>query len=86
MWVRMAVVPVDERGRLTIPKEMGIRDTRAVIIPAGSFIVAIPLPKEPHKEAEGWLDTDKTRVELKSLAESAAMEDASRRAGRRKQL
>jgi bifunctional DNA-binding transcriptional regulator/antitoxin component of YhaV-PrlF toxin-antitoxin module len=81
----MVVVPIDERGRLTIPKEIGIRDTRAIIIPAGSFIVAIPLPREPHREAEGWLDTDKTRSELKALAEEAAMEDAAKRARRRRQ-
>jgi bifunctional DNA-binding transcriptional regulator/antitoxin component of YhaV-PrlF toxin-antitoxin module len=81
----MAVVPIDERGRLTIPKEIGVRNTRAVIISAGSFIVAIPLPREPHREAEGWLDTDKTRSELKALAEEEAMEDAAQRARRRKQ-
>ena len=86
MWVKMAVVPVDERGRLTIPKELGIRNTRAILIPAGSFIVAIPLPENPVEKAEGWLKTGKTRVELKRLSEEKAREDAVSRAKRREQL
>jgi len=81
----MAVVPIDERGRLTIPKELGIRNTRAVIILAGSFIVAIPLPENPAKKAEGWLKTGKTREELKRLSEEHAREDAVSRAKRRGQ-
>jgi len=86
LWVRMTVVPVDERGRMTIPKGMGIRDGRAVVIPAGSFIVVIPLPKHPEEEAEGWLETDRSRKELKELAEKEAQRDAAERAKRRGQL
>lgn len=82
----MAIVTVDERGRLTVPKELGIRKTKAIIIPAGSFFVAIPLPKAPGEEAKGWLATSKSRIELKSLAEKAAFEDAVKRAKRREQL
>jgi bifunctional DNA-binding transcriptional regulator/antitoxin component of YhaV-PrlF toxin-antitoxin module len=81
----MAVVTVDERGRITIPKEMGIRGTRAVVIPAGSFIIAIPLPEKPEKVAEGWLETGKTREELGALAEEEAKKDATTRAKRRRQ-
>ncbi|MEM3549527.1 MAG: VapB-type antitoxin [Candidatus Bathyarchaeia archaeon] len=82
----MAVVKVDERGRMTVPKELGIRETKAIIIPAGSFFVAIPLPKTPHEKAKEWLTTSKSRRELKTLAEKAAGEDAVKRAKRRKQL
>ncbi|MEM3377940.1 MAG: VapB-type antitoxin [Candidatus Bathyarchaeia archaeon] len=82
----MAIVTVDERGRMTVPKELGIRKTKAIIISAGSFFVAIPLPKTPQEEAKGWLATSKSRTELKSLAEKAAFEDAVKRAKRRKQL
>ena len=81
----MAVVSVDDRGRLTIPKELGIRGTRAIIIPAGSFFVAIPLPEVPLEAAEGWLDSDKTRGQLKASADKHAAEDAVGRARRRKQ-
>jgi len=79
----MAIVKVDERGRITIPKKLGIRETKAVIIPAGSFFVTIPLPKTPHEKAKDWLATQKSRIELKVAAEKAAREDAAKR---RKQL
>jgi bifunctional DNA-binding transcriptional regulator/antitoxin component of YhaV-PrlF toxin-antitoxin module len=82
----MSVVEIDERGRMTVPKKLGLRKSRAIIIPAGSFFVTIPLPKAPQKEAEKWLDTSKEHKELKSLAEKAASEDAVNRAKRRHQL
>jgi len=77
----MPIVSVDARGRMTFPKEMGIKNTRAVIIHAGSFIVTIPLPQEPHKAAGGWLDTSKTRKELKTMTEKTAQDEANRRRG-----
>lgn len=80
----MSVVSVDERGRLTLPKNIGVRDTKAVVIPAGSFIVVIPLPRSPSAHAEGWLHTEKGARELKDEAEKAAMMDACERAKRRK--
>jgi bifunctional DNA-binding transcriptional regulator/antitoxin component of YhaV-PrlF toxin-antitoxin module len=82
----MTVVTVDERGRMTIPKAVGLRKTRVIIIPAGSFFVAIPLSKAPHEEAKGWLTTKQDKKKLKALAEKAATEDAVKRAKRRKQL
>lgn len=81
----MAIVNIDERGRMTIPKEMGVRKTRAIVIPAGSFIVTIPLPRAPHIEAESWLTTEKDRRKLKDSAEKTAREDAVKRAKRRRQ-
>lgn len=82
----MTIVAVDQRGRMTIPKEIGIRKTRAIVIPAGSFFVIIPLPKAPYREAKEWLTTKQERKMLKTLAEKAAEEDAVKRAKRRKQL
>ncbi len=82
---KMAVVSVDDRGRITIPKEMGIRNTRVIIIPAGSFLVTIPLPESPQTESEGWLETEKSREELQTLAEKQAGDDAIKRAKRRTQ-
>lgn len=81
----MAVVSVDERGRLSIPKELGIRSERAIVIPAGSFLVIVPVPKEPSQYAKGWLRTTRSRVELKATAERRARADAVSRARRRKQ-
>jgi bifunctional DNA-binding transcriptional regulator/antitoxin component of YhaV-PrlF toxin-antitoxin module len=82
----MSVVEIDERGRMTLPKKMGVRKSRALIIPAGSFFVTIPLPKNPQKEAEKWLPTSKERRELKIQAEKLAREDAVKRAKRRRRL
>ena len=82
----MAVVEIDERGRMTVPKKIGLKSSRALIIPAGTFFVTIPLPKAPQKEAEKWLPTSKKSNELKILAEKTAQEDAVNRAKRRHQL
>jgi len=82
----MTVVSVDDRGRITIPKEMGIRNTRAIIIPAGSFLVTIPLPESSQIESEEWLETEKSREELQALVEKLAEDDATKRAKRRNQV
>lgn len=82
----MTIVTVDDRGRMTIPKEIGVKKTRAIIIPAGPFFVTIPLPTAPYEQAKEWLTPQQDRKELKALAEKAAKEDAVKRAKRRKQL
>jgi len=82
----MTIVTVDERGRMTIPSEIGIRKARAIVIPAGSFFVAIPLPKAPHEVARLWLTTKEERKDLKVSAERTAKEDAVKRAKRRNQI
>jgi len=82
----MSIIEIDERGRMTIPSKMGIKKSRAIVIPAGSFFITIPLPKNPQKEAEGWLDTDKDVKVLKAEAGKLAQEDAVNRAKRRHQL
>ncbi len=84
--ITVSVVEIDERGRMTVPKKIGLRKTRAIVIPAGSFFVTVPLPKTPQKAAEKWLPTNKERKELKAEAEKLAMEDAVNRAKRRRQL
>ena len=76
------MVNVDERGRLTLPKETGVRKTRAVVIPAGSFIVIVPLPSKPSEYAKDRLKTEKERKELKKEAERLAREDAVKRVRR----
>ncbi len=66
---------------MVIPKEVGIRDTNAIVIPAESFLVVIPLPKTPEG---GWIITKKSRRELKDLAEKVGRKDAIEGARRRK--
>lgn len=82
----MAVVPVDDRGRITLPKDAVARGAKAVVIPAGSFVVVIPLPKEPLKHAGSWLPSKRSRQDLKKMAEVLAKRDAIKRARRRKQI
>jgi hypothetical protein len=71
---------------MTIPKKIGLKKSRAIVISAGSFFVTIPLPKTPQKEAENWLPTRKERKQLKTEAEKLARGDAVNRAKRRHQL
>ena len=78
----MAVVVVDERGRLTIPSEWRVKDTKATLIPAGPFLIIVPLPSQPLESSASWLDTKLSRKELKALAEKQGRKDAAKRAGR----
>jgi 4-hydroxyphenylpyruvate dioxygenase-like putative hemolysin len=82
----MSVVEIDERGRMTIPRKIGLKKSRAIVIPAGSFFITIPLPENPEKQAQNWLPTTKSSQELKKEAEELAKEDAVSRAKRRRQL
>jgi bifunctional DNA-binding transcriptional regulator/antitoxin component of YhaV-PrlF toxin-antitoxin module len=82
----LAVIVVDERGRLTIPSEYQVRKTRATIIPSGSFLIVVPLPSAPLEVSGGWLQSRLERRTLKDSADKAARKDAARRAKRRKQL
>jgi len=82
----LTVVEVDERGRMTVPREMGLRKAKAAVIPAGSFFVVIPLIGDPYKYAGGWLPTESEGEKLREIAEERAVEDAVGRARRRKQL
>jgi bifunctional DNA-binding transcriptional regulator/antitoxin component of YhaV-PrlF toxin-antitoxin module len=81
----MSVVEVDDRGRFTIPREIGLRSAKAVVISAGTFFVVIPLKGDPYKLATSWLKTDKTTEDLKREAEVLASEDAAKRLKRREE-
>lgn len=82
----MAVVAVDERGRLTIPSQLGVKDTKATLIPAGPFLIIVPIPSQPLEASANWLQTNIASKELKALAEKQARSDAVKRARRRKQI
>jgi len=84
MWVKMAtVVKIDERGRVTLPKDFCMRSGRAAVISAGTFLVFIPISSKPAEAARGWLKSKRERAELKKIAEKRAREDAVSRAKRR---
>ncbi len=59
---------------------------RAVKIRIGPYTIVILLKGDPKKYAEGWLDADKDRRDLKEEAKRLAREDATYRAKRRGQL
>ncbi len=80
----MSVVKIDNRGRLTLSRELRGRD-KAVVINAGTFIVVIPLPQHPEIHALGWLGSKKSTANLKEIAEEKASEDAVSRARRHRQ-
>ena len=82
----MSVVEIDDRGRMTIPKEIGLRGSKAAVIPAGSFFVVIPIIGDPYQVAGGWLDAGRDAKALKESADRKAAEDATGRAKRRRQL
>jgi virulence-associated protein VagC len=43
----MSLVEVDERGRVTIPKEMRTDAEKVLIIPLGESYMIVPIPKAP---------------------------------------
>jgi bifunctional DNA-binding transcriptional regulator/antitoxin component of YhaV-PrlF toxin-antitoxin module len=76
----LSVVEVDDRGRLTIPREIGLRGTKVVVIPASTYFIVLPLRGDSYQFAKNWLKTRQSVEELKHGAEEAAEDDA---AGRR---
>jgi bifunctional DNA-binding transcriptional regulator/antitoxin component of YhaV-PrlF toxin-antitoxin module len=80
----VSVVKIDERGRLTLPRELRDRD-KAVMINVGAFVVVIPLPKQPEVRALSWLNSKKNTRGLKEVAEEKAKEDAVSRSRRHRQ-
>lgn len=82
----MSIIKVDDRGRIILPKRLREGVRRVLLIPAGPFMLLIPLRGEPSEIAEGWLPSEMERTELKEIAEDMAKEDAVKRARRRGQL
>jgi len=81
----LSVVEVDDRGRFTIPKEIGLRGTKVIVIPASTYFIVLPLQSDPYKYAKNWLRTTKSTEKLKHEADEAAQEDAATRAKRREE-
>ena len=80
----MSLVKIDPRGRITIKGSQDIGD-RAIVIPAGTFYVVVPVGPQPKKTAKSWLSTKLSTKELKEKAEELAYQDAIERAKRRGQ-
>ena len=77
----MSVLELDNKGRLTIPKE--IRESlkigmKVLIINAGDHLKIIPLPSNPFGVLHGAFNTKKPFKELRKQAEMIGEKEASR--------
>ena len=77
----MDQVELDERGRITIPKDIrqNIKHQKFIIIQAGDHIKLIPIPPDPFKTLEGALNIP---TPFKTLREKATqqLEEETKRA------
>jgi len=78
-------LPTSVAERIKIPSELHVRDTKATLIPAGPFLIIVPIPSQPLVASASWLRTKLSNKELKALAEKQARKDAVKRARRRRQ-
>lgn len=78
------VSKVDDRGRITLPKEIAEPGSSVVIVYGAKYFFGIPI-REPLKDSSSWLKTDEKVEALKRGAEAAAFHDAHGRAKRRGQ-
>ena len=71
----MSIVELDDRGRLTIPKEIRRNldmGGKVLVINAGDHLKVIPLPADPFKILHGAFNTEKPFSELRRQAEKIA--------------
>ncbi|MGH9877691.1 MAG: hypothetical protein ACRD5H_08640 [Nitrososphaerales archaeon] len=53
-----------------------IREAKAVATPRGWLVDVLPFPKELLKEVSSWLRSERSRAELKKLAEGLARKES----------
>ncbi|MDG7008023.1 MAG: hypothetical protein JRN06_07240 [Nitrososphaerota archaeon] len=74
----MSIVEIDERGRVTIPKEMRVEAERALVIPMGETYMVVPIPVAPAK-----LDLKVSGKSAKEVAERRLSSEVRKRSQRR---
>ncbi|MGP3666792.1 MAG: AbrB/MazE/SpoVT family DNA-binding domain-containing protein [Candidatus Bathyarchaeota archaeon] len=77
----MSILELDDKGRLTIPKE--IRESlnfgkKVLVINAGDHLKIIPLPSDPFKILHGAFKVNKPFRELRRQAELLAEGEAGK--------
>jgi len=65
--VKMTIVSIDSRRRIYLPKKLGIKADKAIILPRGDNFLMIPVPKDiiPIK-------SDMPTKKLRKMAEKKA--------------
>lgn len=77
----MSVAKLDDKGRLTLPKELRERleiSSRVLMINAGTHIKIIPLPKDPFNVLEGGFTIKKSFQQLRRQAEESVGKEIRR--------
>ena len=79
----MSLVELDDRGRLTLPKELrrAMNMEKVVVVNAGDHLKLIPVPEDPFKALKGAISSEKNfkehREQATRLAEEEALHDTS---------
>lgn len=76
----MSIVEIDDRGRVTIPKEIRIEADKALVIPMGDSYMVIPIPRAPIE-----FDMSDTGESAKERAEKKLAEEIGLRTRRRRE-
>ncbi len=76
----MSIVEIDDRGRVTIPKEIRIEADKALVIPMGDSYMVIPMPRAPIE-----FDMSDTGESAKERAEKKLAEEVGLRTRRRRE-
>ncbi len=74
----MSIVEIDDRGRLTLPKELHrtMEMKKVLIVNAGDHLKLISIPEDPFKALSGALSSEKSFKELREQAERLAENEA----------
>jgi len=72
----LSIVTIDAQRRIYLPRELGFKAKKAIIVPRGETYVIIPVPDEITPiEADATIEELKRRAEAKARKEA---EDANR--------
>jgi DNA-binding transcriptional regulator/RsmH inhibitor MraZ len=76
----LSLVDLDERGRLTLPKELrrAMNMKKVVVVNAGDHLKLIPVPGDPFEALKGAISSEKPFKEHREQATRLAEEEAQR--------
>lgn len=77
----MSVIELDERGRITLPKEVRKSlkmNGRVLVINAGDHVKLVPIPENPLQVLNGAISIGRPFKELRSEAEQLIEKETRR--------